>query len=68
MSIGRNISRMREKRGMNQVQLAQEVGITQSAISQIEKGIKNPSLQVGSEIARVLRCSIEDLVDEPDQG
>lgn len=32
MSIGRKILRMREKQGMNQTQLAQEVGITQSAI------------------------------------
>ena len=64
MSIGRNILRMREKQGMNQTQLAKEVGITQSAICQIEKGIRNPSLQVGSEIARALGCSVEDLLDE----
>ncbi len=64
MSIGRNILRMREKQGMNQTQLAKEVGVTQSAICQIEKGIRNPSLQVGSEIARALGCSMEDLLDE----
>lgn len=64
MSVGNNIRRLRENKKMQQKSLAEKAGITQSMLSQIEKGIKNPSLQVGKEIADILGCKIEDLLVE----
>ena len=62
--VGINIKRIREKQNMNQCSLAEKVGITQAALSQIERGTRNPSLQVGKEIADILGCSVETLLSE----
>ncbi len=64
MSVGSNIRRLRENKKMQQKFLAEKVGITQSMLSQIEKGIRNPSLQIGKEIADILGCKMEDLLAE----
>lgn len=42
--IGEGIRRERDRRGMSLAQLASQVGLTVSAISQIERGTSNPSL------------------------
>lgn len=61
MSVGANIRHIREARGMTQAYLAEQVGITQAMLCQIERETKNPSLQVGREIARLLGCTVEEL-------
>ena len=64
MNVGRNIRNLREHRGITQVQLAEKVGITQAMLCQIERGTKNPSFQVGAEIAKSLSCKVDDLLAE----
>lgn len=63
MSVGENIRQIREQRGFTQAKLAGEAGITQAMLCQIERGTKNPSLQVAAEIARLLNCQISDLLE-----
>lgn len=62
MSIGENIRRLREEKGMSQAYAAEKAGISQAMLCQIERGTKNPSLQVSLEIAKLLGCTIEDIV------
>ena len=62
MNIGLNIKAMREEIGMNQVELAAKVGVTQSMICQIERGTKACTMQLGAEIANALGCEIGDLL------
>lgn len=62
MSVSENVKRIRVAKEMSQEELAAKVGITQSMLCQIERGTKNPSLQVGKEIAAALGCAIEDLL------
>lgn len=62
MSVGMNIRRIREEKGMTQAYLAEQAGISQAMLCQIERGTKNPSLQVGKEIAQLLGCSMEELI------
>lgn len=64
MSVGENIRRIRTNKGITQAYLAEHVGISQSMLCQIERGTKNPSLQIGTEIARLLECTVEDLLTE----
>lgn len=64
MSVGTNIRRIRERQGMQQAELARGAGITQSFLCQVERETKNPSLQIARELARVLRCRMEDFLDE----
>lgn len=65
MSVGENILRIRKDKGITQSYLAEQVGISQAMLCQIERGTKNPSLQVGIEIAKMLECRVEDLLDSP---
>lgn len=62
MSVGENIRKRREALGLSQAALAQNVGVSAAMISFVERGSKNPSLQLSVEIARELACSISDLV------
>ena len=63
MSIGENLRALRMKRGLTQGELAEMVGVTRAFLCQIERGTKNPSLQVSVEIARVLQCNLGELVE-----
>ncbi len=62
MSVGENIRRIREEKQLTQAYVAERVGISQAMLCQIERGTKNPSLQVGKEIADVFECDIESLI------
>lgn len=46
---------------MTQVELAKIVGLTQSAISMIESGERQPSLAIMLRIASALGCTVEEL-------
>ena len=63
MSVGENIRRIREERNMRQAELAEQVGVTQAMICQIEKGIKTPSILVAAEIAKALECKTDDFLE-----
>lgn len=62
--VGENIRKLREEKNMMQVELAERAGVTQAMICQIERGTKNPSLQVAAEIAKILGCELERLLSD----
>ncbi len=62
MSIGENIKEIRKKVGMSQKDLASAVGVSIPMICQIERGTKSVTLLLGAEIAKVLKCDMNDLV------
>lgn len=64
MSIGANTRRLRIGAGFTQAALAAKIGIGTSMLSQIERGTKTLTLPLAAEVARVLDCSIYDLLDE----
>ena len=64
MSIGANTRRLRIDAGLTQAALAAQIGIGTSMLSQIERGTKTLTLPLAAEVARVLECSIYDLLDE----
>lgn len=64
MSLAENIKMYREKTNQNQKELAEEVGVTQQAISLYEQGIKVPSLAVAIRLAKALGTTCEKLVGE----
>lgn len=68
MSVGENIRRIRQSKGITQTFIANKAGTTPALICQIERGTKNPSLQVGKAIAEALGCRMEDLLDENPEG
>lgn len=64
MSVGKNIRIRREERRLSQKEMAKMTGISQAMLCQIERGTKNPSIQIGKEIADILGCSMEDLLTD----
>lgn len=62
MSVGENIKKRREEKGMTQEELGLAVGVGRSMVAQIERGTKSASIQLGAAIAKVLECEITDLV------
>lgn len=57
-----NVRRLRRAKDMSQEDLAFKAEIDRTYVSGIERGIKNPSLDVMERIAKALDVKIEDLV------
>ncbi len=60
-----NVRMIRKQHGLSQEELALEAGIDRTYISGIERGTRNPSLDVMVLLARTLRCTLSELVREP---
>lgn len=63
-SIVENIKTRRQSLGMTQEDLAGAIGIGRSMVAQIERGSKIPNMMLGRDIARVLGCGMEKLLEE----
>lgn len=61
MGIGENIRRLREAKGVSQVQMAKDLFMTNQMLSAIETDIKNPSLNIALAMAKYLGVSVEKL-------
>ncbi|MDX8437675.1 MULTISPECIES: helix-turn-helix transcriptional regulator [Mesorhizobium] len=64
--VGRNVIRIRLKKGLTQEQLAEVSGFSQQYISGLEKGRRNPTIVTIYELALALGVSHMDLV-RPDK-
>ena len=62
-ALGRRMRAARQERGLSTVQVARTVGVSPSLISQVERGLTAPSLDVLEGIARCLEVSIGSLAD-----
>ena len=68
-NIGRRIREARTKRGMTQEQLAERTDITIVYLSELERGLKLPSLTVFVSIAETLHLSTDSLLrDDLESG
>lgn len=63
LKCGKKIKKLREQQGLTQVVLAEKVNITPSMLCLIEKEKSTGSLEVLSNIAKVLNIKISDLLD-----
>lgn len=55
----------REKKGYTQQRLADAVGVTQTAISLIESGDRNPSIPLAKKIGQALGFNWTEFYDAP---
>lgn len=62
MEIGQRIAEVREQTGLTQSGLARVMGMSQSAVSQIEAGERNPSYEMLRQISKALGVSTPYLV------
>jgi DNA-binding XRE family transcriptional regulator/quercetin dioxygenase-like cupin family protein len=66
--IGRRLAAHRAQRGMRVAELAREVGVTPSLISQIERGLSRPSVSTLFAIALALQVPVDAFFREPPQA
>lgn len=61
-ALGKLIREARLRKGLRQNELAERVGVTQGAISQIEQGIVAPNSLLLGRISRELDLSMEEVM------
>jgi transcriptional regulator with XRE-family HTH domain len=64
--VGRNVRRIRQKKGLTQERIAEISGFSQQYISGLEQGQRNPTVVTIYELARALGVSYMDLL-RPDR-
>lgn len=60
--FGARLREVRQERGLTQVQVGERTGIAQNHISEIERGIRVPSVVTMLRLAAALECDPTDLV------
>lgn len=63
MALSDNMKKIRESRGITTMQLAEEVGVTQSLITRFEMGSRIPNVVTALAIAKRLGVTVERLVN-----
>lgn len=59
--LGENLKKIRIKKNITQVEIANILGVNRSFVSNIENGKNNPTLATITGLANALKVSIEDL-------
>jgi transcriptional regulator with XRE-family HTH domain len=60
--IGRNVKRLRQRKGLTQEQFAEVSGFSQQYISSLERGRRNPTVVTLYELATALGVSHMELI------
>lgn len=64
--IGRNIAKLRSSRGLSQGDLGKEIGLTPSAISNIENAVSYPSIDTLIRFAEFFSVTMDYLLSNKD--
>ena len=62
MFNGKKLKEYLKETGMSQLGLAKRLGCSEGAVRHIIIGLKQPSLAMLTEIARLMGCKLDDLV------
>ena len=60
------LKEIRTQKGITQEELANKVGVQNTAICNYEVGIREPSLYTLKRIATVLECTVDELIEDED--
>jgi transcriptional regulator with XRE-family HTH domain len=66
ISIGERLRFYRKAKGQKQVVVAGLAGITEDYLSQIERGMRTPTIGLLQKLARILRVPVATLLGEPE--
>jgi transcriptional regulator with XRE-family HTH domain len=64
-SLGRKIRQLRQSLKMSQMELAEKAETDQAFISEMERGVANPTLDSILRIAKALRVTVAELFQLP---
>ena len=63
--FGQNVRLAREQKGWSQDRLSDESGLHRTYISGIERGVRNPTIEIVLQIAVALDVDIQELFADP---
>jgi len=63
--FGQNVRLAREKKGWSQDRLSDESGLHRTYISGIERGVRNPTIEIVQQVAVALDVDIQELFADP---
>lgn len=66
--LGQVIKRRREAEGLSQEEFAERARVHRTYVSQLERGIKSPSVRLLVKIADALRCEAWEILREAGDG
>ena len=66
-ALGKNVRKRRTALKLSQQRLAAKAGLDRSYVSDIERGVRNPSLRVMVSIANALRTTLAKLLEGIDR-
>lgn len=61
--LGKQVRELRKQKGWTQEKLEEKSGVDRTYISDIERGVRNPSLKSLQKLAKALGVSISHLTD-----
>ncbi|MFZ3065462.1 MAG: helix-turn-helix transcriptional regulator [Nitrospirota bacterium] len=62
--FGLNLKNLREQKGWSQEKLAEKSGLHRTYISGLERGIRNPTIDILQEVANALGVTPSDLLKD----
>jgi transcriptional regulator with XRE-family HTH domain len=62
--LGQVIKRRREAAELSQEELAERAGVHRTYVSQLERGIKSPSVRILDRMAGALKCQAWEILQE----
>jgi len=60
--LGKNLKRIRTKKGMSQGDIARSLNVSRGFVSNIENGKTNPTLATITRLANAIKIPVEDLL------
>lgn len=63
-NVGSNLRKLRKAKGLSLQRLADESGVSVGMISQVERGLANPSMRLLTSLRRALNISMQELFGE----
>jgi transcriptional regulator with XRE-family HTH domain len=61
-ALGQRIARLRKERGLSQVELAEQLELAQPNVSDYERGVVRPNVEVIVALTRILKVSADELL------
>jgi transcriptional regulator with XRE-family HTH domain len=65
--FGKAVRNRRIAAGLSQEKLAESAGLHPTYVSMVERGVRNPTLDVAARIAKALKVGLPRLIDEAQQ-
>ena len=62
--LGATLRRRRQALGLSLESLAEASGVSAAMLSEVERGVKNPTVRLAYQIARALGCSLTELLED----